>query len=107
MQPQNYHIEIRATLINFTNYLKNKSIALVGRSGYILKYKNGEFIDSHDIVIRVNNPDPYTIPPNKTNVHTEEELRIDELNERKVFVPPEYYKMIGATYRHPLHSMGK
>ena len=85
MQPQQYPIAIRAALINFEHFLKGKSVALVGRSGYILDHKNGEFIDSHDVVIRVNNPDPYTIPADKTDVRDEEDRRIDELNERQGF----------------------
>ena len=33
--------------------LKNKNIVLVGNSVEILNYEKGEFIDSHDIVIRM------------------------------------------------------
>jgi len=36
-------------------YFKNKSICLVANSSALLDYEYGEFIDSHDIVIRFNN----------------------------------------------------
>ena len=46
----------------FQNFLNKKKIALVGPASSIEKDKNGEFIDSHDIVVRLNyakikNPD--------------------------------------------------
>ena len=43
--------------------VKDKTVIVVGRAQYLLdepEYENqGEFIDSHDIVIRVNSPNPY------------------------------------------------
>ena len=33
--------------------LENKNVVLVGNSVEILNYKKGEFIDSHDVVIRM------------------------------------------------------
>ena len=42
--------------------LKNKSVVVVGRAPYLLKQLNGEFIDSHDIVVRVNKPLPWGFP---------------------------------------------
>ena len=38
----------------FDNYCTNKSIVVVGNSRKILEKENGEFIDSHDIVLRFN-----------------------------------------------------
>lgn len=35
--------------------LSNKSIAIVGNSGYLLQNKYGKLIDSHDLVLRMNN----------------------------------------------------
>lgn len=48
----------------FTTYLTNKSVALIGRSELDL-VQQGEFIDSHDVVIRMHEPTPYStkIPP--------------------------------------------
>ena len=39
--------------------LTDKSVVVVGRAPYLLKQLNGKFIDSHDVVVRVNNPLPY------------------------------------------------
>ena len=39
--------------------LKNKNIVLVGNSVEILNYEKGEFIDSHDIVIRMGRGVPF------------------------------------------------
>jgi hypothetical protein len=41
-------------LVSFKNFIKDKKIALVANSSDLLKYKNGEDIDNHDIVIRFN-----------------------------------------------------
>ena len=42
----------------FAAYLENKSVAIVGRSG-IHELVQGEFIDSHDVVVRVHYMVPY------------------------------------------------
>ena len=42
-------------LTNFENYIKNKTIAIVGNSGCQIGKNKGEEIDAHDIVIRCNN----------------------------------------------------
>ena len=39
--------------IIFSNYLKNKKIIIVGPGDYLIGKKNGKFIDSFDIVIRI------------------------------------------------------
>lgn len=39
----------------FRDALINKSVALVGPARYILGINQGDFIDSHDIVVRINN----------------------------------------------------
>ena len=38
----------------YQNYLIGKRVALVGPAEYLSKLKNGEYIDSFDIVVRVN-----------------------------------------------------
>ena len=35
-------------------YFKDKNIFIVANSSELLKYQYGEFIDSHDIIIRFN-----------------------------------------------------
>lgn len=41
-------------LVSFKNFIKGKKIALIANSSDLLKYKNGEDIDNHDIIIRFN-----------------------------------------------------
>ena len=43
----------------FADYLRGKSVAIVGRSG-IHDIEQGEFIDSHDIVVRIHQIVPYS-----------------------------------------------
>ena len=38
----------------YKNLVKNKNVALVGPASSIAGSKNGELIDSHDIVVRLN-----------------------------------------------------
>lgn len=45
----------------FNDYVKGKSIIIVGPSPYLKGKQKGEFIDSHDIVIRMNKG--WNIPP--------------------------------------------
>ena len=50
-------------LPELAEYLNNKRVIIVGRSPYLLndpEYKNqGEFIDSFDVIVRVNSPIPH------------------------------------------------
>ena len=39
--------------------LFNKRVIIIGRAAYLLHQENGEFIDSHDVVVRVNRPYPH------------------------------------------------
>jgi len=45
------------------DYLRNKTVALVGPSPYLSNYKKGEEIDAYDVVVRIqhdiNNPESY------------------------------------------------
>lgn len=49
------------TLEEIQKYCKNKSVVIVGNSSSIFKKDNGKFIDSHNIVVRIN----YAIPIKK------------------------------------------
>ncbi len=55
--------------LEFCEYLKKicsgKSVAVVGNSPILLEYKNGDYIDSHDVVIRFN-----TAELNGLEIHT-------------------------------------
>ena len=46
----------------FSDYLKGRSVAIVGRGGleYMEGMEQGEYIDSHDVVIRIHDPRPYS-----------------------------------------------
>ncbi|KAJ3707600.1 hypothetical protein LUZ61_011305 [Rhynchospora tenuis] len=47
--------EVMSQLANLTTHRRYSSCAVVGNSGILLKSENGELIDSHEIVIRLNN----------------------------------------------------
>ena len=73
------------SLINFKRFIKGKRIVLVANSTDLLKYKNGKFIDGHDIVIRFNS---YKINKvftgQKTTIHASVYLQYVNLDK---FVP--------------------
>ena len=50
---QQYRDEVKISK-KYNDYLRNKSIVIVGPSRCLVGKKRGEFIDSHDIVIRMN-----------------------------------------------------
>ena len=66
---------MRSIREKYARYLEGKSVVLVGRSAYITEQTQGEFIDSHDIVVRVNDPNPHarfgadTKQPDNKNFH--------------------------------------
>jgi beta-1,6-galactosyltransferase len=47
--------EVMSQLANLTTHRRYKSCAVVGNSGILLKSENGKLIDSHKLVIRLNN----------------------------------------------------
>ena len=46
----------------FKNLFDNKSVCIVGRADYLKERDYGDFIDSHDVVVRVNSPNPHVDP---------------------------------------------
>ena len=50
---QEYRDEVKISK-KFNDYLKNKSVVVVGPSPYLIGKERGEFIDSFDVVIRMN-----------------------------------------------------
>ena len=59
---QQYRDEVKISK-KFNDYLKGKSIVIVGPSPYLIGKNRGEYIDSFDIVIRMNKG--WKISPNK------------------------------------------
>ena len=57
---QVYHFADKYNLldVSFRDYLQGKSVAVVGCSG-LDNVEQGEYIDSHDVVVRVHRPVPY------------------------------------------------
>lgn len=41
--------------MEYSEYLKDKSVAIVGSSSHLIGQKQGNFIDSHDVVVRISN----------------------------------------------------
>lgn len=84
-------------LKEYADYLYNKSVCLVGRAGYLCKRRDGALIDSHDIVVRINDPIPYVIEEGFTEVPREyrrkvgSEWKMDAEN----FILPKYQSHIG------------
>lgn len=63
-------LKSRQIELEITTFLKNKSVAIVGRSPHLNNLTDGEKIDSHDVVVRIHRPMPgrkattaWDIPP--------------------------------------------
>ena len=71
----------------FASIIENKRIVVVGRAPYLLNNpymeNQGEFIDSHDIVVRINDPAVYTIAPFQWDNHPD------------CFIDPNYTDVLG------------
>ena len=74
--------------VEFSNYLYGKSVAIVGRAN-LHDLEQGEFIDSHDVVVRVHSAIPY-----HPDYKEEFVFRADALIGR---VPEEWVRYIGST----------
>ena len=72
------------------NTINNKSVVIVGRAPYLIKapeYSNqGEFIDSHDVVVRVNCPYP--------NPHKMDNLPAESINS-PCYIAPSFQEHLG------------
>ena len=70
----------------YKDLLENKTVVVVGRAPYLLDNpymeNQAEFIDSHDIVVRINAPAPYT-------------CRFRSTNDTGHFIDPEWHDVLG------------
>jgi len=88
------------------NKLKNKNVVLVGNSVEILNYEKGEFIDSHDVVIRMGRGMPkaadgfYKAVGKRTDIWATGFLRAEQVGSR---IDPDIIKLLNRT-RMNLHS---
>ena len=65
--------------------IENRSVAIVGRAEYLNEIEQGELIDSHDVVIRVQSNLPYPSP--------KFELKFDN---DESFVPKDFHHILGT-----------
>lgn len=68
----------------FGELIENKTVAIVGRAAYLNELQQGELIDSHDVVIRVQSNLPYPSP--------KYELKFDN---DESFVPKDFHGILG------------
>ena len=86
-RPQSIELDVK-----YRAFIKDKRVAIVGRGG-IFDLKQGQFIDAHDVVVRVHAAVPYV--PNKSH-HAQHG---DDCNNPVVvgkFVPDEWVEIVGA-----------
>lgn len=86
MQVYNFQDKYNALDNDFEIYLRDKSVAIVGRS-QLHDLEQGEFIDAHDVVARVHYPVPY-VPGTEPWVRFSEEITS--------FVPADWHSRLGA-----------
>ena len=77
----------------YKDLLENKTVVVVGRAAYLLDNpymeNQAEFIDGHDIVVRINNPLPYPYTT-KAWLH-----RLTHANHTGYFINPEWHDVFG------------
>jgi len=93
-----------ASVDEVLNKLKNKNVILVGNSVEILNYEKGEFIDSHDVVIRMGRGIPRSSDDRalgkRTDIWATGFLRAEQVGPR---ISPKVIKLLNRT-RINLHS---
>ena len=47
---------------DYINFVKDKNVIIVGSAGYLMNQNKGEWINSFDIVVRINNSIPIEFP---------------------------------------------
>lgn len=85
----------------FQEYVRGKSLAVVGRAEYLKTIEQGELIDSFDIVVRVHNPVPYNSADEARRIMKETRSSSTHAYSRaswdysKEFVPRELWPKVG------------
>ena len=74
----------------FGEYLKGKSVAIVGRAG-IWNIEQGEFIDSHDVVVRTHCTVPYHLDFDYMAHHEFDDIPKND----EEFVPKRWHTIVG------------
>ena len=85
-------VDLNQRLQEFRDYLRGESVAIVGRAGYLTEYKLGEFIDSHDVVIRIHT---WHIHGQPQHFEDRVEYKTNRLSYKR-FVPARYQINIGS-----------
>lgn len=85
-------VDLHQRLQEFRDYLRGKSVAIIGRAAYLANYKLGKFIDSYDVVIRIHMWHIHGQPQQFKNEAEDEANRISP----KKFVPARYQINVGS-----------
>ena len=59
LAPSDFQEKFLRLNLEYADYLRDKTVCIVGRGG-LEGMEQGEFIDSHDVVVRLHNMEPYT-----------------------------------------------
>lgn len=92
MQIYNFHDKTDELDDQFADYLKEKSVAVVGVSA-LDDLEQGELIDSHDVVVRVHSPIPY---PGNAGYIDRVESGLEPDWHTPSFVPDKWQSRIGS-----------
>lgn len=68
----------------FQEFLRDKTVAIIGRAEYLNHMEQGEYIDGFDIVLRSHSNLPYPYPPFDL-----------EFEHRTSFIPERFHKQLG------------
>ena len=78
-------------MIDYASVLRGKSVCVVGRADYLYDKIYGDFIDSHDVVVRVNLPRPQR----KNEPVIKYKLYRESWDYKQSFVDSKYWENIG------------
>ena len=76
----------------YKQYLKDKSVAIVGRASYLAEHEFGEEIDAHDVVVRIHTWQIHRTPTD----YAPEEGDVERALSNRQFVPSRYHPNVGS-----------